>query len=270
LHAGTILFCRMETESRQLHQVISQLRQARRSNQENADTAIADRESQQNIIDLQLQELIELRVIKMKYHSSESEGNSIRAKLDMLQSSVEKTKLTNASKISSLEDQLDETKRQLAQVEREKYEVESNLEASVSDVMIIRHDLALRNQELENLHKALNSLEKDYENKMRVIKNENQGKIDVIEQEWLEKSKDEKDFLAQDVEFYKKKVEEIEEKCQDEILLRRKLEMDISAEKRKLNQTLELALNKLHHSQEDVVDRTLVKNLVVTYFRQRR
>jgi hypothetical protein len=31
-----------------------------------------------------------------------------------------------------------------------------------------------------------------------------------------------------------------------------------------------VALNKLQHSQEDTVDRTLVKNLVVTYFRQRR
>ena len=261
---------RLETESRQLHQVIAQLRQARRSNQENAESAIADRESQQNIIDQQTKELTILRELKAKYSASESKSDAMSSELEMLRSSVEMSKSSYETTIMELKSQLEDTKRQYAQVEVQKYEVESQLEASVSDVMIIRHDLSLRNQELENLHKALNNLEKEYENKMRVIKNENQSKIDLIEQEWLSKSNDEKEFLAQDIEFYKKKVEEVEEKCQDEILMRRKLEMDISAEKRKLNHTLEIALNKLQHSQEDTVDRTLVKNLVVTYFRQRR
>jgi hypothetical protein len=260
----------VETESRQLHQVITQLRQARRSNQEHADTAIADRDSQQHIVDTQLNELTALRVLKTKYNSSETKNDSITAELDMLRSSMEIMKNTSATNLADLERKLDEAKRQVAKIERLKYDVESRLEAAVSDVMILRHDLSLRNQELDNLHQALNNLEKDYAHKMRVIKTEHQAKIDVIEQEWLDKSVDEKEFFLQDIEFYKKKVEEGEEKCQDEILLRRKLEIDISAEKRKLNHTLELALHKLQHSQEDVVDRTLVKNLVVTYFRQKR
>lgn len=261
---------RMETESRQLHQVIAQLRQARRSNQEHADSAIANRESQQNIIDQQLKELSSLRLIQSQFHTTASEYSAACEELEMLRSSMAMTKQEYATNVAVLEKQLDETKRQLAQVERLKYQVESQLEGSVSDAMILRHDLSLRNQELENLHLALNNLEKDYAQKMRGIKNDHQAQIDALEQEWLQKSNDEKLFFSQDVEFYKAKVEEVEMKCQDEVLLRRKLEIDIDAEKRKLNKTLELALHKLQHSQEDVVDRTLVKNLVVTYFRQRR
>ena len=246
------------------------MRQARRSNQENADTAIADRESQQNLINSQETELTALRLIQTKFQTTTSENESLSNELTMLQTSVSMMKGTHGTQISSLEKKLDETKRQLAQVERLKYQVESQLEASVSDTMISRHDLSLRTQELDNLHKALDNLQKESTNKMLVIKNEHQAKIDLLEQEWLEKNNTDKIFFEQDMEFYKKKVEEVKEQCQDEILLRRKLELDISAEKRKLNQTLELALHKLQHSQEDTVDRTLVKNLVVTYFRQRR
>ena len=114
------------------------------------------------------------------------------------------------------------------------------------------------------------NLERDNNNRIQNVKNEHQRNLDMIEQEWLLKLENEKDFFKQDIDFYKRQVEVCEEKCQDEMLLRRKLEIDTTTEKKKMHSTLEQALSKLQHSQEDTVDRTFVKNLVVTYFRQKR
>lgn len=253
------LLCRLETEGRQLHQVIAQLRQARRSNQESADTAQADRESYQSTIASQQRELDTLRGAQRQLLLAESARDS----------AVRSSSLLGAE-VSALEDRLEEAVRQAARQESRAYEAESRLEAAQSAELILRHDLSLRTLELENLHAALSSIEKECESRVRGVRNEHQKKILSLEEEWHERSESEKEALLQDADFYRQKVQLAEERAQDEVLLRRRLEMDMSAEKRRLSGALEEALHRLQHSQEDVVDRTLVKNLVVTYFRQKR
>lgn len=261
---------KLETEVRQLHQVISQLRQARRSNQENVESAKADRESQNAIIERQNQELSDLRVYKAKFMSSEEKNESLTRELNHLRSDYHASESSATSRISTLESDVAGLRQQLATCEAEKYDVEARLEAARSDVMIARHDLSLRSQELENLHAAISSMEKEHEGRMRAARLDQQGKLEALEEEWARKLEGEKEFYLQDVEFYKQRVEEWEERVQDERLLRRKMEIEMSAEKSNMHNTLKEALDKLQHSQEDTVDRTLVKNLVVTYIRQKR
>jgi cell shape-determining protein MreC len=72
----------METENRQLHQVVSQLRAARRTTQENADTALADRQSSQEIIEQQRKELQELRDKLNTFHLLSQENTQLRETVD--------------------------------------------------------------------------------------------------------------------------------------------------------------------------------------------
>lgn len=56
-----LLFIRLETENRQLNQIVSQLRNARKTSQESADTALADKQTFIQTIENQKKELINLR-----------------------------------------------------------------------------------------------------------------------------------------------------------------------------------------------------------------
>ncbi len=61
------------------------------------------------------------------------------------------------------------------------------------------------------------------------------------------------------------------ERLEEEQELRlRKAEMDFNAEKRRVHKTLEGALSQLSNSQHDAVDRQLIANLIVSYFKRRR
>ena len=157
--------------------MITQLRHARKSNQEDASTAIAERETHKQLLEKQEQELSELRSLKTKYVASEQHKETIHDDLLALQTQSQITKVTYEKRIQLLEEQLEDIQRQLAQVERLKYEVESQLEASVSDLMISRHELAMRTQELSNLHLALNNLEQESDSRLQVIKNDHQHNI---------------------------------------------------------------------------------------------
>ena len=56
----------------------------------------------------------------------------------------------------------------------------------------------------------------------------------------------------------------------DQELYRRKAELEFNKEKKKLQQTLEKTLQQLNNSQQDVIDRKLMANLLVQYFKRRR
>jgi hypothetical protein len=77
--------------------------------------------------------------------------------------------------------------------------------------------------------------------------------------------------------MYEKKLHEseknyhvLEQQLSDEALKRRKFQYDMNMEKKRMQKTLEDALIQLKNSQEDVVDRTLISNLIVSYFQRKR
>jgi cell shape-determining protein MreC len=82
-----VMYCfltllRLETEMRQLHQVISQLRNVRRSNQETVESALADRSAQQEALETQKREIASLRLeLSDKIQSSE-ENKRLQAEVN--------------------------------------------------------------------------------------------------------------------------------------------------------------------------------------------
>ena len=70
---------RIEAENRQLHQIVSQLRTARRTTQENVDTALADQQSSRETIEQQRRELNDLREKLKNYHTVTEENSRLLA-----------------------------------------------------------------------------------------------------------------------------------------------------------------------------------------------
>jgi hypothetical protein len=68
---------RLETEVRQLHQVIAQLRNAQKNKKETVDSALADRSSQKEVIDKQQAEIAELREAVRRYAQCEAANTSL-------------------------------------------------------------------------------------------------------------------------------------------------------------------------------------------------
>ena len=56
-----------------------------------------------------------------------------------------------------------------------------------------------------------------------------------------------------------------------EMLLRRKMELDMKRERKKMELTLSTALNQVHNNNtEDMIDRTMIGNLIVSYIQRPR
>ena len=169
-----------------------------------------------------------------------------------------------------LEQMLVDTQQELSDANRTRYDVESQLEATISDFLIAKQDLSLKSAELENLHRVISGIEKE---KTAAIKRSEEGfdeRVKKLKQEWVTRLDELREEHEGNICMIRKQLEEAKLRIQDEELLRRKMELDMTAEKKKMHKTLENALSQLQNSQEDCVDRVLVKNLIVTYFQQKR
>ena len=63
---------------------------------------------------------------------------------------------------------------------------------------------------------------------------------------------------------------ELEQSGQVADLIRRRLELEFNNEKKKMQSTLELTISQLNNSQKEVIDKSLIANLVVSYFKKKR
>lgn len=155
-------------------------------------------------------------------------------------------------------------------LEKDKYDLEAKLEVLTTDLKLINKDLEQREIEIANLNSSIMYFEKekendrlkfrrDYENQLQIYRKRMDDDLESMETVWKEKIKQ-----------YEKSIKDLELRLQDEQLLRRKAEVDINQDRKRMQHTLNEALERLKNSQEDVVDRTLVANLIVSYFKRKR
>jgi len=157
-----------------------------------------------------------------------------------------------------------------AQIERGLIDKSKEVAVLRSDMVLLQQDLEQRNIECMNLKVAVDSLHQAQDLNAKKSAEKFAKQLKVIEAQVDEK-------LAQNDELWKVELGkqnelrvELEQKLGDEALLRRKAEIDMNTEKRRLQKLLEDAMNQLRHVREDVVDRTLVANLIVSYFQRNK
>ena len=249
----------METENRQLHQVISQLRQNRRAQSDEAESA--------------LQELVQLRAT---HQSQSGQFKDLQAQLSQAESQVSALLPLKAEaehlrpEIKRLEAALVESRRQISLLERELFEKNSALEVSQADALLIRKDLEQRNIEVQNLQEAISNVQADATHEVQVAQRRATDTVEALKREQAKALVGKDESWMKEVDIEKQRCLQVEQKCHEHDLFRRKAEIDFNNEKFKMQKSLEAAVNQLSRSESDVVDRLLIANLIVSYFKRKR
>jgi chromosome segregation ATPase len=174
-------------------------------------------------------------------------------------------------KHNTLEENLYDSNKRIGLYEKECYDKDNIINTINSDMNILKHDLNQRNIELNNLHLALVQLQKDRDNSIKRVTIEQDKKI----QNLLDEQKNEFIIIdnnyKKDIMILNDNIRTLKEKLEDESLLRRKAEIDFNNDKKKMQKTLETAVNQMRNTNsDDVIDRALVTNLFVDYIQKRR
>lgn len=253
------LLFRLETENRQLHQVIAQLRQVRKTNKGEEENLLQERD------DLRAQNVnLQAEVSRLDKLASSSATNADQ----LIKFRAELNAAMNKSLY--LEQALDETKQQLATVERDLYNKESQLDIVSSDLMLAKQDLELSQLEVRNLKDAMSLIQVEQQNESSRLHHELEVRTKQLQSQYDHKQKELLQEYAQKYDECLQRCQVAEQQCQDEQLFRRRAELDFNNEKKKVQKTLESALQQLNNTQQDVVDRMLISNLIVSYFKRRR
>lgn len=223
------------------------------------ESALAERDELRKLSAAQSEELGRLR---QELHQSTINGEVLSRMRE------EQMRLSNQLKAS--EECLLSARHSMALLEKGVYERDSELEVTRSDMLLLRQELDQRTIEVVNLKDALQQVEsersyqnsqvvRDYDRKVISLSERYEGQLKEVELDWKQKLQGEMDRYAELL-----KDNELKE------LLLRKAEMDYMRERKKMQQTIEGALAQLSNSQQDVIDRMLVANLIVNYFQRHR
>ena len=252
-------FIRLEIENKQLHQVIAQLRQVRKNNKGESDNAMAERdELRTRCISLQ-EEVTFLQESLRSFTANDAAVAQLRSEMSAL-----------AASLTAAERNLDVTRRSLAQCEKESYDKDAEIEVTRSDMLIAQQELQRRILEVSNLQEALQQVESEKKFAISRFQKDLNEKIDACKlQAEQERSQLESQLRAELEEERMRRIK-LESSSEDYELFYRKAEMEFNQEKKKMQRTLENALQQLNNSQAEVIDRMLVANLIVSYFQRRR
>lgn len=259
----TLLVCMVmnsaEDENRKLHQVIGQLRSLRK-------TQTGEEQSAQ-------QEVLHLRALcqdltrdNERLTAALSENEALAALVPDLQTESNQLHKDKAH----LEQALLEAKRYLATKEKEFFDQKMALEIARSEQLISLQELDYRSQEISNLKDAIGGIEQDYKHQLQLAKSqihELQSSKESLERLLAQLKEENSKVAYQDLE---KRYLQCKQDLDDQELIRRQLEMEFNKEKKKMQQTLENAVRQLQNSSQDVIDRSLVANLIVSYFQRNK
>ena len=202
---------RLETENKQLHQVINQLRQVRKLNKGESDNAVSERDE-----------------LKSLCAALQSEVTTLQHQVATLSANAQsvaylKEELSSALvSLDAAEKSLEASRRQVAQLEKEAYDKESELEVTRSDILLIRQELEQRCVEVSNLKEAIHQVEAENSFGLSRFQRELAEKLEEVRRvSSLEKAELE-NRLSQQLQEQQLKCAKLEESNQDFELLHRK------------------------------------------------
>lgn len=174
------------------------------------------------------------------------------------------------SRVKILESTVEKSTQQITALQKALDDKHAEVEVAKADSLLMKQDLALRDLENRNIQNAMAQVQRErdvavsrttagFEEKAKDLEKEYHIKLQKVNQEWVAKLQTKEDVIQQS-----------EQKSQDEGILRRKAELELNGEKRRMQRTLENALKQLENSQKDVVDRVLITNLIVSYFQRNK
>jgi len=239
--------------------VIAQLRQVRKTSKGESDNAITERDELRTQCTGLQSEVATLQHQLRNFTANDEAVAALRGELSQATASP-----------SASERTLESTRRTLAQLEKDSYDKSAELEVTRSDIMLIRQELDRRQIEVSNLKEAIHQVESERDFYVSRAQRELAEKVEAARQQSESDRTALQAQLMQQLEEERARRVKLEESAQDHELFHRKAELDFNKEKKKMQRTLENALAQLNNSQQQVIDRMLVANLIVQYFKRRR
>lgn len=257
---------RLEVENKQLHQVILQLRNVRKVSKEDVDSLQVERDELKRNCDLYKAENAQLSERLKSQEEAVHSASKLQEEITEFQGKIleyEEARHTGMLVI-------DEKKREIARLEKIIYDSQVANDVSAADIRMLNEDLTRKDMELQNLRHALERAESEQEQTKQILHNDFEKKLVAIE------SKCKTDMAESDA-LWEIKLKDVsaavkitEQLLQDARILQRKAEVDLAAEKKRMQKTVEHAISQIRNTVDDVVDRALIANLLVSYFKRNR
>lgn len=254
--------CSVEEEKKQLNVIIAQLRSTRRVNKDENDTILAER----NQFREQCEQLtVEIDRVR-EQQRAESEA-ATGAYVAQLQASLQASQASQEDLLRSSS----ELQAAFDVVEKQHHDACQELEALSADHVIAQQDLRNREQELANMMSIVANVEGDSRAAAARLVREHEARVTALEAGAAEALLEKTSACEAQLEIAGVSLKELGDKLEIEQLLRRKAEVEMRREKKRMEATVETALRQLKNTNmEEVVDRTLIANLITTYVEQRR
>ncbi len=149
-----------------------------------------------------------------------------------LRDKLSTVRITLDERIKELENECIDTHKKLSQAERGQYDLQTQLDLTISDMKLVKQDIAVKTQELANVHSAFENMEREKQGHLKRSEDMHIRKVKKIQADWVLRLEESKSELQECEVTYASRIKELESKISEEVLLRRKLEMDVSCEKR--------------------------------------
>lgn len=177
---------------------------------------------------------------------------------------------TMGAHILQLEEALEARQAAISTLEKSLYDKRTEVEVAHSDLLLAQQDLEQRDLECQNVHLALQQMQRERDIATRRLEESFEAKVVEAKAAAEKRLVEAEESFAHRLQEEEDRRKACEAKITDEALLRRKAELDMNAEKRRMQKTLEAAVAQMRNSQDDVVDRTLIANLLVSFFKRKR
>ncbi len=255
LKESKLTISKMETEQKNLQVVIAQLRNAGRAKFGEAESVQQELQNLKCFNNALVKEMDDLkRTLKRveDYDVIAHDRERLFAELQTMENIVADMKLHQAL------------------IENDLYAKATANETLLSELKMLKQDLSSRLEEVENLQDAMQQLHSDHKHEINCYKASLQEaqKQMVIEQS--AEAKRENEFLMVRVQELEAEINRLRDVCEDHILLRRQIELSFHQEKRRMELSINQVVAQMKNSTHDVIDRTLIANLIVSYFQRRR
>ena len=241
--------------------MISQLRSAKRGSVEELEAIVKERDELKGKVHNLQQAWTRDTQALSKVSKEAAEGGSQVGRL-------ESALLASQNRVEEAEALLAVTCQKLSENEKMNYDLTNYSDVLQSDVLLAKEELEQRILEVSNLQVALESSEREIEGeKRKAVEGTMKAKDEIIQQgeaRIVEAVQGWKGILS----LAEEELAESKQRVEDEALLRRKAQLDLNSEKKAMQKSLEAALAQLRNSQQDVVDRALIANLVASYFQK--
>jgi chromosome segregation ATPase len=258
--------CALEMQMYQLKEVISQLRKSKNVRGQEVEVVIRERDELMIRTTTLLKEVTDLTeqnkaLIEYKHESEARIQDNI-----LLEERLKNSERTASSQYDELQKSHDDLRHKFFCAQQLVHDANSKLQVCEADLEVVRADNARSFTSLKNLQRVLENFQSEKDIEMKRLEQKYQLEIESLEMRSSHLTRDVDDAKAATSSEVKALREDVQRMTRNLT----EVQNGKDAEVQGMRRTLDLAIEQLQASTQEVVDRNLMQNLVVQYHQKNR